>query len=69
VVLEPLNDQDLPDVNGEGGRTAVSYDFDNIHAVTHFAGPISIFEAYVDTRGERFESLKKLCKHFVRRWI
>jgi hypothetical protein len=69
VGLEPSNDQDLPDGNGEEGRTAVSYDLDNFHAVTLFAGPISRFEAYVDTRGEQFESLKKNCKHFVRRWI
>jgi hypothetical protein len=40
-----------------------------IHAVTQFAGPISRFEAYVDIRGERFERLKKKCKHFVRLWI
>jgi hypothetical protein len=69
VGLEHLNDQDLPDGNGEGGRTAVPYHLDNIHAVTHFAGPIFRFEAYVDTRGERYESLKKMCKHFVRQWI
>jgi hypothetical protein len=59
VGLEPINDQDLPDGIGEGGRTAVSCDLDNIHGVTHFAGPISRLEAYLDTRGEQFESLKK----------